>query len=120
MARKTEKIDGQGRVRCCAFVFSVLIAAVLVVSFTGSLRSSPHEPSLLDSKINPNTANIDSLVRLPGIGPARATAIIEYRNKADIKIPAFKNADDLKSIKGIGPKTVENIGQYLYFDDIEN
>jgi competence protein ComEA len=40
---------------------------------------------------------------LKGIGPARAQAIVEYREKHG----AFKSADDLTKIKGVGAKVIE-------------
>jgi competence protein ComEA len=40
---------------------------------------------------------------LQGIGPALAKAIVDYREKNG----AYKSADDLAKIKGIGPKAIE-------------
>ncbi len=40
---------------------------------------------------------------LQGIGLSRAQAIVEYRDKNG----AFKSADDLRKVKGIGAKTIE-------------
>jgi len=62
-------------------------------------------------KINPNLADLASLVRLPRIGPAKAAAIIAYR-KAHGPV-AFRSAGDLESIKGIGPATVKEIAPHL-------
>ncbi|HRE19405.1 MAG TPA: helix-hairpin-helix domain-containing protein, partial [Rhodocyclaceae bacterium] len=49
--------------------------------------------------VNVNTANESELQALTGIGPAKAKAIIEYRTKNG----AFKTADDLLKVPGIGP-----------------
>lgn len=54
-----------------------------------------------DGKVNLNTANEAELQTLPGIGPAKAAAIIEYRETHG----PFKVIEDLKSISGIGEKT---------------
>jgi competence protein ComEA len=58
-----------------------------------------------DVRININTALANELETLPGIGPARAQAIISYRNEEGY----FKTVDELINVKGIGTKTLENI-----------
>lgn len=53
------------------------------------------------------------------MGPGRAGAIVEYRENFSGKnavSPAFQNCEDLQKIKGIGPKTVQNINELLKFD----
>jgi competence protein ComEA len=57
------------------------------------------------SKININKADETELQNLPGIGPAKAAAIVEYRNSSG----PFESVDDLKKISGIGDKTFEKL-----------
>ena len=56
-------------------------------------------------KININTATLDELDSLPCIGPSKAQAIIDYREKVSI----FTSPEDIKNVSGIGDKTYEQI-----------
>jgi len=74
----------------------------------------------LDDKINPNDASAASLARLPNIGLVRAEAIVAYREKfgeKDSKSRPFRDCNDLQKVKSIGPKTIQNISEWLKFDN---
>ena len=58
-----------------------------------------------DGLIDLNTAQSDELERLPGIGPALASAIVAYREGNG----PFAAIDDVDKVPGIGPKTLDAI-----------
>ena len=51
--------------------------------------------------VNLNTATQADLEKLPGVGPATAKQILEYRQKNN----GFKKVEELMNIKGIGEKS---------------
>lgn len=55
--------------------------------------------------LNLNTATVEELTGLPGIGEARAKAILDYRSQ----VGRFRSADELKKVSGIGAKMFERI-----------
>jgi competence protein ComEA len=55
--------------------------------------------------VNINTATESELDSLPGVGPTKAKAIVDYR-KANGN---FKSIEDIKNVKGIGDKTFEDL-----------
>ena len=112
----------QNRIQSFAFVISACAAFCFAVYFSPNLvninSASGAVSSPADNKINPNTAPVESLIRLSDIGFSRAEAIIEYRNsfmKNNNGGPAFENPEDLQNVTGIGPKTVQNIKELLEF-----
>ena len=56
-------------------------------------------------QVNVNSATLQELERLPGVGPATARAILEYRTSRG----SFSSVEDLLSVKGIGPKKLEGM-----------
>ena len=58
-----------------------------------------------DGKININEADEKKLTELPGIGPAMAKTIIEYRDEHG----AFSSEEELQEVKGIGPAKYDKV-----------
>ena len=61
--------------------------------------------ALPDPLININSAGVDELCMLPGIGPAIAERIIVYRNRYG----PYSTVEELAAVRGIGPKTLNRI-----------
>lgn len=55
--------------------------------------------------VNINTATASELELLPGVGPAMAGRIIDYRQQHG----AFTSVDQLDNVKGVGARTMEKL-----------
>ena len=74
-------------------VLSVLLAALLAAA-----------PAAAEGPVDINTADAATLEReLDGIGPSKAQAIVAHREQHG----AFRSADELGEVKGIGLATIE-------------
>ncbi|KYG88844.1 hypothetical protein A0U40_14165 [[Bacillus] sp. KCTC 13219] len=84
---------------------------VIYVPFQGeemaeiNFVSHPNGQNKTPTKVNINTADEALLMTIPGIGSAKAQAIISYRNEAG----KFQTIDDIKKVSGIGEKSFERI-----------
>lgn len=72
----------------------------------GAKKLQPGEPP-----INVNTATVDQLQQLPGIGPVTAQSIVNAR--AD---KPFRSLADLDRVRGIGPKTLDKIRPFVVIE----
>ena len=59
--------------------------------------------------VNINKADIEDLLKLPGVGESLAQRIINYREENG----KFKNIEDLKNVSGIGEKKFESLKEYI-------
>ena len=83
-----------------------MLACAVVMSVGAEARRGPE--SAQDPKasvaaataINLNVATVADLQKLPGVGPAMATRILEYRQKSG----GFKKIEELMNVQGIGEK----------------
>jgi len=58
-----------------------------------------------EDMIDINAADINELQKISGVGPAKAQAIVDYREENG----AFESVDELNEISGFGEKTVEKL-----------
>lgn len=64
----------------------------------------------IDLHLNLNTATMDELIQLPGIGETRAMAILEYRHNHQ----RFISVEEIQEVAGIGEDTYLRIKEYIY------
>jgi competence protein ComEA len=77
-----------------------------VAAMLGALALCAAQPAFAGTApININTASAAELASLKGIGPAKAQAIVEHRDKNG----QFKSVDDLKLVRGVGDKMLEQL-----------
>ena len=79
------------------FFIQFMTIIFVICLYLPILQAEDHAP------ININTALTEELVQLKGIGPKKAMAIAEYRERHG----PFKMPEDLMKVPGIGPKTFE-------------
>lgn len=72
---------------------------------TTASAAARHDSALPDTLVNINSAGMEELTALPRIGPKIAARIIEYRTLYG----SFTVKKDLTKVKGIGPKTYQNL-----------
>ncbi len=88
---------------------AVLIAAAGWMAL-GGVRCEAKKTPPAPHSIELNAASEDQLEELPGIGPARAGAIVEFRKKSG----PFHSVNDLLVVHGISRKELEKIRPYIY------
>ncbi|WP_096270706.1 helix-hairpin-helix domain-containing protein [Paucisalibacillus globulus] len=76
---------------------------ILIVPKLGEENTS--NTVIKSSKVRINYATVEEIQKLPGIGPSKAKAIVEYRDE----IGYFQSAQDLLNVSGIGEKTLESL-----------
>ena len=82
-----------------------LAMAALLVSGTAMAAGKPAPTA----KVNLNTASVEQLTTLPGVGPKLAARIVEYRQKSG----TFRSTQELMNVKGIGEKNFAKIEAWL-------
>jgi competence protein ComEA len=90
--------------RFVATGLALAMAALLVAG--PALAAGKATPA---AKVNLNTASVEQLTTLPGVGPKLAARIVEYRQKSG----AFRSPQELLNVKGVGEKNFAKIEAWL-------
>ncbi|MDY0221453.1 MAG: helix-hairpin-helix domain-containing protein [Desulfobacterium sp.] len=86
----------------------LIVAAVVLLFFTLPAMGA-------EDKVNINTATLEELATLKGVGTKYAERIIEYRTN----VGEFKEPQDIMKVKGVGPKTFEDNKAVIVVKDDE-
>lgn len=87
---------------------ALALAAVFVVA-AGVTTARADGPAAPHGVVNVNTASVEELERLPGIGEARARAILDARKARG----GFHRVEELTEVRGIGAASLERLRPYL-------
>jgi competence protein ComEA len=85
------------------------IASPAVVSAPASPAAATATSPAPEGVVNVNTASAEELERLPGVGPARAEAIVQLRQR----VRQFTRAEDLLRVRGIGRVGLRRMRPYV-------
>jgi competence protein ComEA len=91
--------------RIVATGLAFAMAALLALSGTAMAAGKPAPTA----KVNINTATVEQLTTLPGVGPKLAARIVEYRQKSG----TFRSTQELMNVKGVGEKNFAKIEAWL-------
>ena len=87
----------------CFLIFLLFFGLIFSASVDAGKKIPPAKP------VNLNTATAEQLQQVPGIGPVTADKILKMRKYNG----PFHSVDDLRAIRGIGPKRLEQMRKYL-------
>jgi competence protein ComEA len=85
-----------------AAIFGIAVSAV--VASAQNKATTPKAPTVTataTAPVNLNTATVEQLATIPGVGPRMAERIIDYRQKNG----GFKKVEDLMNVSGVGEKS---------------
>ena len=83
---------------------AVILVFAVLISSVSNFADAEHS-----AKVNINTATVEELMSLNGIGEKKAESIVEYREE----IGSFVTIDELKGVKGIGDKIFSKIKDHI-------
>lgn len=98
--------------RLAAFIVTLALCAPAGPAHAES-SGGPAGPTVAEppgaGAVNINTATVEELVRLPGVGPSKAAAIAAFRQKHG----PFRRIEDLDRVKGFGRKLLGRVRPFV-------
>ena len=94
-----------------ALLLAGALIRLLPVKYPSDFSRNPVTISQAPQPVDINKASRKELMSIPGIGQVIAERIIRYRNEAG----PFHHAEELLNIRGIGPKSLAAIREYITF-----
>jgi competence protein ComEA len=91
-------------------IAAAVLAVALAVLVAPGFASAESKPA---GRVNINTASVEQLEALPGIGAQLAARIVEHRQKAG----SFRSTQELMNVKGIGEKNLAKLEPHLTVGD---
>jgi competence protein ComEA len=92
---------------CATIIVGSLFSLVLILITPSSAASISHPQN--EERIDINTASVEELQRLPGIGPALASRIVEHRRRHGL----FKRPQDIVIVRGMSAKHYRRIAHLI-------
>lgn len=88
---------------------SVAVSALMAALALGAAPSEAADGPRLTGVVNVNTATLEELQLLPGIGESRAKALMDARKQRG----GFKSTDELLDVRGIGEASLERMRPFV-------
>ena len=92
----------------CGRVLALALLTAFGLALAESSLAEDVSPQLVGT-VNINTATPEQLELLPGIGEARAKAVVSMRKQRG----GFKSVDELTEVKGIGEAALERLRSFV-------
>lgn len=94
-----------------AVIFAIAVMADSSVAAPSATSTAGGEAAAMSGRIavDINTTTVEALMEVPGIGPALAQRIVNYRHQAG----SLASLDELLAVKGIGEKNLARFRGYL-------
>jgi competence ComEA-like helix-hairpin-helix protein len=94
----------EGSLLACTFLLISLVLVGALASAFAQKKMPPTKP------VDLNTATVEQLQQLPGVGPVTAKSIVDFRKRSG----PFRRVDDLLAIRGISNGRLKQIRPYVF------